>query len=305
MEENKNETDLPSSFSLNREENEFCCYKSIKSTMIDALNSLEAKLKNSQNNNCLETGFPKLDFDNGNLIVLAARQGAGKTSFAFSLMKKLAADKKVPVGYINTGIVDNVTIGNKLLSIGSGVAFRKIRAGVLNMTDLKKIQEKTGVLYDAPIYTAINPNCTFDEFVLFAENMLKEKAVKLIIVDDFEYFGELVDAEKDFCCYELETLMDKFKEFAVEHNIPIVLMMSLPPVEDYKVPGIKDFKKNLVIPYKADMVLLLHRDRLEAECKDCDSLLITLKYVNHATWDIPLRFDPSTGYFSEKSDDSD
>lgn len=133
--------------------------------------------------------------------------------------------------------------------------------------------------------------------------MLEEKAVKLIIVDDFEYFGELMDADNELYRYELGKLMDSFKQFAVEHNIQIVLVMSLPPAEDYEFSGLEDFKKNLVISYKADMVLFLHRDRLKDECKYIDTQLIISKHVNHATYDIPLRFYPSTSYFTGKSDD--
>lgn len=302
-EENKNETDSLSSFSLNREKDDLICFDSIKSAMIDAMDSLSAKFNNSSNTNRLETGFTTLDFDNGNLIVLAARKSLGKTAFSLSLIKKLAVDKKVPVGYINTGTIDNVTIGNKLVSLASGVAYPKIRSGMLKMTDLKKIQETAASLYEAPIYTAINPNCDFSEFVLSAEYMLEEKAVKLIIVDDFEYFGELMDADNELYRYELGKLMDSFKQFAVEHNIPIVLVLNLPPAEDYEEPGLEDFKKNLVIPYKADMVLFLHRDRLKDECKYIDTQLIISKHVNHATYDIPLRFYPSTGYFAAKLDD--
>lgn len=56
-EENKNDTDSLSSFSLNREKDDLICYDSIKSAMIDAMDSLSAKYNNSSNKNRLKQAF--------------------------------------------------------------------------------------------------------------------------------------------------------------------------------------------------------------------------------------------------------
>ena len=198
--------------------------------------------------------------------------------------------------------MDITFLGNKLLSITSGVNYGKISSAMLNHSDLRKIQESAEKIFDAPIYTAINPNCSFDDFVLSAESMLEEKAVKLIVVEGFDFFEEIVDAEKEFYRFDLESLMDSFKKFAVKHNLPIVLVMKLSSSETETKPGLLDFKKNLVGPYKADMVLFLHRDRIKDEAKYIDTKLIISKHVCHATYDIPLKFYPSTGLFEEKQD---
>ena len=94
--------------------------------------------------------------------------------------------------------------------------------------------------------------------------------------------------------------MDSFKEFTVKHNIPIVLVMRLPSSDTDNEPGLLDFRKNLVVPYKADMVLSLHRDRIKDDINNIDTKLIISKNVCHATYDIPLLFYPSTGLFEEK-----
>ncbi len=130
--------------------------------------------------------------------------------------------------------------------------------------------------------------------------MLEEQDVTLIIVDGFEYFGELVDADNKLFRYELGNLMDSFKKFAIEHNIPILLVMSLPPAENNEEPGVEDFKRNLVIPYKADMVLFLHRGNCKEEHSYFARNLIISKSIHHTKYDIPLRLDPNTGCFTEK-----
>ena len=58
--------------------------------------------------------------------------------------------------------------------------------------------------------------------------MLEEKAVKLIVVEGFDFFAEIDDAEKEYQRYDLGSLMNSFKEFAVKNNIPIVLVNFYP-----------------------------------------------------------------------------
>ncbi len=283
------------------EKDSYAFFDSIKSSMIDYINSIDAGFKKINNANRLETGFPGLDFDNGNLIVLASRPGIGKTAFAMSLIKKLAVDKSIPVGFIDTGSMENTALAAKLLSITSGLSNGKIKKALLTLSDFKKIRAAAEQIYSAPVYTAIKPNCSFDDFVLSAESMLEEVAVKLIIVEGFDFFREIIDSEKKFYRFDLENLMDSFKQFAVKHNIPIVLVMRLPPAEteNENEPGIMDFKKKFIVPYKADMVLVLHREGEKEESEYAYSKLIVAKNVHHITFDIPLKYHPVTCSFEE------
>ena len=122
-------------------------------------------------------------------------------------------------------------------------------------------------------------------------------------VEGFDFFAEIVDAEKEYYRYDLGSLMDSFKELALKHNIPIVLVMRLPSSDTDNEPGLLDFRKNLVVPYKADMVLFLHRDRIKDDINNIDTKLIISKNVCHATYDIPLLFYTNTGLFEEKKEE--
>ena len=77
--------------------------------------------------------------------------------------------------------------------------------------------------------------------------------------------------------------------------------MGLPPVEteNENEPGIMDFKKKFIVPYKADMVLVLHREGEKEESEYAYSKLIVAKNVHHITFDIPLKYHPVTCSFEE------
>ena len=289
-------------FKFSGVKDDYIFFESAKNAMFDAIESIEARFYHASNNaNRLDTGIHCLEFDNGNLIVLAARPSIGKTSFLLSLCKQLTVDKGIPVGLINTGTIDSATLGKRLISLHCGVPMCKIRNAILKVSDLKKIEESGSKLFEAPFYFKIEPNCSFNDFVLAAESMLDEKPLKLIIIDDFEYFEEIMDAEKEDYRFELEKLMDSIKKFAVEHNIPIILGMTLPS-ESEESPDLLDFRKNLVIPYKADMVLFLHRDRLKEDVKVCNARLNIAKNVSGPNYEFPLKFYPATSLFEENKD---
>ena len=282
---------------------DYIFFESAKNATFDAIESIEAHYNHSSNNaNRIYTGFPCLEFDNGNLIVLAARPSIGKTSFLLSLSKQLAVDKGIPVGLINTGTIDSASLGKRLIALDSGVPMYKIRSGMLKVIDVKKIQESAKKLFEVPLYFKIEPNCSFNDFVLAAESMLDEKPIKLIIIDDFDYFAEIMDAEKEYYRFELEKLMDSLKKFAVEHNIPVVLGMTL-PAESEEPPELLDFRKNLVIPYKADTVIFLHRDRLKEDVKYCNANVNVAKNVSGPCYDFTLRFYPATSLFKVENEE--
>ena len=282
---------------------DYIFFETAKNATFDAIESIEAHYNHSSNNtNRIYTDFPCLEFDNGNLIVLAARPSIGKTSFLLSLSKQLAVDKGIPVGLINTGTIDSASLGKRLMALDSGVPMYKIRSGMLKVIDVKKIQESAKKLFGVPLYFKIEPNCSFNDFVLAAESMLEEKPIKLMIIDDFEYFEEIMDADKEYYRFELEQLMDSLKKFAVEHNIPIILGMTLPS-DTEEPPELLDFRKNLVIPYKADMVIFIHRDRIKEEVKVCNARLHIAKNVCGPCIDYSLKFYPATSLFKKEKED--
>ena len=297
VKEETEKNELPE-FSFNREKDDYIYFDSIKSAMIDAVESISAQInRTSNNNNLLETGYPELDFDNGELIVLSSRPRIGKTAFALSLIKKLAIDKNIPIGVINPGAIDNTKLGKRLLSIICEIPLCRMIYGWLNRTDFQKIKENGRKLYDAPIFTITEPNMNFSYFSHNARKMLKQKPIKLLIVEGFEYFAEVVDSNRDEYRCMVGFLMDRFKEFAVKNNIPIILIMGLSESENEDEPHLKEFRKNLVVPYKADMVIMIHRDEND------EAKYRVVKNVNGGCYEVRLKYDHHIGLFEKAKED--
>ena len=84
-----------------------------------AIDVLDKKYKKQESDSILKTGVDFLEFEQGELIVLAAKPSMGKTAFSLSLVKELAVDNKESVGVIIPGTMAEEEFGQRLISICS------------------------------------------------------------------------------------------------------------------------------------------------------------------------------------------
>ena len=284
----------------NMKENEVSdFYKPVKEVVVKAIENIEKEFKtiDSSENNYFITGIKGLNLHKGDFIVLGARPSIGKTAFALSLLSHLSVEQKIPTGYITCGDTDFGRIGQRLISIKSGVAYHKIRRGMLTMDDVREIQNAASQIYESPLFIQDRPNIMFAELELTARMMVQEQNAKLIVVDSFEYLQEIVDAKEDEYRFELEDLLNEFKKMARELKVPVVLLMNMPLSEDGIEPNLGDFSKYMIISRLADSVMFLHRERCKSADEIPDCKLIIAKSEKGFCHDINIRFSPQTAGF--------
>lgn len=289
---------------MNKDNENFDMYKDLKTILYKTIENLESNYKTDFDNEdqYVATGFKDVYFKKGNLIILASRPYLGRTSLALSILLNIATKKKKAVGYITCGEFDEIDITRKLLVFSSEIPMPKIKNANLKVEEVKKLSEKAGDLWDAPIFINDSPNIFFEEFELVARLMVEQKNVEIIFVDSYEYLQEIVEADKEELPYAQRDLLEKYKQAAKELNIPIVMLMNLPSTDDDKEPSIADFKENMIIPRTADVVYFLNRDRIKDDIKECEATLITAKNVNGQNLYINLIFYPKTGLFTDIKD---
>ena len=291
---------------MNNDNENFDMYKDIKTLLPKVIENIEATYKNDFANEeqYIVTGFKDINFKKGDLIILAARPRIGKTSLALSLLLNIATKKKKAVGYITCGEFDESDITRKLLGFSSEIPMHKIKSANLKVEEVKKLSEKSGELWDAPIFINDSPNPIFEEIELAARLMVEQQKVEIIFVDSYEYLREVVDADKEEYPYIHKDLLEEYKKAAQDLNIPIVMLMTLPHSDEEYEPSISDFKENMIIPRTADVVYLLHRDRIKDDNKRTEATLITGKNNNGINSYIHLNFYPETGLFNDVLDSS-
>ncbi len=214
----------------------------------------------------LSTGF--LDLDNqltglhpGELIVLAARPGIGKTSLAMNVGLHVALKENRAVGVFSLEM-PSVQLVSRLLATSARVDMKKLRGGRLTPHDEEKIQEAAAPLFNAPIY--IDDSGGLSSFDLRAKaRRLKQKdpSLSLIIIDYLQLMHQKGRVESRQL--EVSEISRSLKSLAKELSLPIIALSQLNrKVEERKggKPMLSDLRESGAIEQDADVVMFIHRD---------------------------------------------
>ena len=248
--------------------NEFRKEKS-KQTFAELYNEtiLSFATKNGKSNlyEFVPTGFTDLDkliggLPLGELIILGARPGMGKTAFLVSLMANLAP-LNIPIAYIS---VENSAqqIMLRLLSNFTELSFQDIVSKELNSFQINEIINKTKLLEKANII--IEDNCfSLDDIIAQVDYLAKEKGVKLVMIDYLQLIKVRSRKENNREA-DIAKISRELKGLARKYNIALFVNSQLSrAVENRpggsKRPQLSDLRESGAIEQDADKVLFLYR----------------------------------------------
>lgn len=217
----------------------------------------------------LGTGFPDVDkvlagMQPGELIVLAARPGVGKTSFAMQVAEHHACgEKRLPVAVFSLEMPSKQLV-LRMAAARARVPLERIRRGRLSPVDEERLSESMQTLFDAPIH--IDDSGDVSPFDLRSKaRRLKQQhpALSLIIIDYLQLMK--VRGRVESRQVEVAEISRSLKQLAKELEVPIVALAQLNRrVEERKGPPmLSDLRESGAIEQDADVVMFLHRERSE------------------------------------------
>ena len=140
----------------------------LSSSMVETLTNLQ-KISgpDADKYKGIPTGFRLLDtvltgLGRGDLVILAARPGMGKTSFALNIATRVAMQQKVPVAIFSLEMTKE-QLTNRILSSEAGIDSQAFRTGALRAEDWEYLALATEKLHDAPIYMDDTSGITITE----------------------------------------------------------------------------------------------------------------------------------------------
>lgn len=216
----------------------------------------------------ISTGFFKLDdvtcgWQNSDLVIIAGRPAMGKTAFALSLAKNIAADQKIPMAFFSLEMSD-VQLANRLMSNVCMIEGHKLLSGQLDTSDWMRLDKKMGKLMDAPLYIDDTEGLSVMELRSKARRLVREHGVKLIMIDYLQLMtasGMKYNSRQE----EVSLISRSLKGLAKELDIPVLALSQLNRgVEsrngaEGKRPQLSDLRESGAIEQDADMVIFLHR----------------------------------------------
>ena len=221
------------------------------------------------------TGFRDLDrqlagLQPAQLIIVGARPGAGKTSFALGIAAHAAMQANLPVLFFSLEM-SHLELTSRLLSAEARVESTKLRTGRLDESDWAKINRALGRLAEAPIYFDDNANTTVMEIRAKARR-LKSKlgGLGVVVVDYLQLMSGRNSAENRQV--EVAEMSRGLKILARELEVPVLALSQLSrnlETRADKRPVLADLRESGSLEQDADVVMFLYRDELyNAESQD-------------------------------------
>jgi replicative DNA helicase len=213
----------------------------------------------------LETGFRELDrltqgFKPGQLVILAARPGEGKTTLAQNMTDHLVTRKNKSVAVFSLEM-SGVELATRAICAETPMDAYEIPAGKL---DWSRIAEVCSVLSGSGLYIDESAGLTINEIRSRAQRLAVEKHIDLVVVDYLQLMsgsgrrGETRERE-------ISEISRGLKILAKELQVPVLALSQLNRdlEKTGRRPHLADLRESGSLEQDADLVLLLWRDRTD------------------------------------------
>lgn len=244
----------------------------IKDVVQSALALLDELKKRGGKVTGIKTGFTGLDaatagLQNSDLIILAARPGVGKTSFALNLAQNAAIREKVPVAIFSLEMSKEQLV-NRILSSEALIESGKLRVGDIDANDMTKLAHSLKDIITAPIYIDDNPGVNVSEIRAKCRRLKTEKGLGLVVIDYLQLMQG--GGKSESRTQEISEMSRSLKIMAKELNVPVITLSQLSRASEKQSrrPMLSDLRESGSIEQDADIVIMLCRPPEEEQTED-------------------------------------
>jgi replicative DNA helicase len=232
-----------------------------------AVKEMEHQAKSAKEGLDIPTGFRELDdvtngLHPGQLILIAARPGLGKSTLALDFARSAALKSNVPTVFFSLEM-SATEISQRLIAAETSVPLTVIRKSKeMNNEGWKRINSVQARIGDTPLYIDDSPNLTLSEIRAKCRRMKAQLGIKLVIIDYLQLMtsGKKVENRQQ----EVSEFSRSLKLLAKELGVPIVALSQLNRGSEQspdKKPQLSNLRESGSLEQDADIVLLLHRER--------------------------------------------
>ncbi|MXX40955.1 MAG: replicative DNA helicase [Gemmatimonadetes bacterium] len=215
----------------------------------------------------VDTGFADLNdqmsgFQQGDLIILAARPSVGKTAFALTLAHNAAVEAGVGMAIFSLEM-SKMQLAQRLLSVETKVDLHKLRTGRLSDEDWMNLTHNIERLARAPIYIDDTPGISVLEARAKARRLQREHGVGMVIIDYLQLMSGHVRAQSRE--QEISHISRGLKAMAKELDVPVLALSQLSRAVESrpdKRPQLSDLRESGSLEQDADVVMFIYRPEM-------------------------------------------
>ena len=264
----------------------------------------------------LSSGFSAVDakitgLNKSDLLLLAARPGMGKTSFALNIALNVARSSRKTVAIFSLEMSAEQLV-TRILSGEALVENYRLRTGNLRETDWQKIAAAASVLNQLDIRVDDNPMLSAADMNAKCRRL---DNLGLVVIDYLQLMTSAGDKSnrgenRQQVVSDISRMM---KIMAKELNVPVICLSQLSRANekrDDKRPMLSDLRESGAIEQDADIVMFLYRDDYYNEDSEKHNIAecIIAKNRHGETGKVELRWMPEYTQFAtldQRYDDED
>jgi replicative DNA helicase len=261
----------------------------------------------------LTAGFHDIDamttgFQPGNFIIIAARPGMGKSSFALNMAVAAAREAGEPIAFFSLEMSNNELI-QRLICAEARISMNDMRRGNIKQHQWEDISRAMGTLNDLPIYLDDLGALTIADVRSRCRRLRSTVGLAAIFIDYLQLVRPSVLSRNANRNEELSEICRSLKITAKDLSVPIVALAQLNrgvEIRSEKRPLLADLRDSGSLEQEADVVAFLYRDGYyNPETPEPDATeFIIAKHRNGPTGAVKLRFQREYTLFLPYGDES-
>ena len=240
----------------------------------------------------------------GDLIILAARPGMGKTSMALNIAQKAGTKHGKRVAIFSLEMPKEQLV-QRMLCTSARVDQGKVRAGMANQEERARLSRELAPLSKAEIYIDDTPGISVMEVRSKCRRLQAEKGGLDLIIVDYLQLMQASGRRPENRQQEIAEISRSLKALAKELEVPVLALSQLSrSAENSKEPpSLSHLRESGALEQDADVVLFIHQQRDENYGTDGTVDVIVAKHRNGPTGQKKMVFLAAYTSFEDYAED--
>ena len=257
------------------------------------------------------TDFIELDeltggLHGGQMIVIAARPGVGKSTLALDIARSAAIHHHMATVFFSLEM-SRTELAMRILSAEGKISMGRLKKGDLDTEGWTNLATLQGRIDSAPLFIDDSPNMTLMEIRAKCRRLKQRNDLKLVVLDYLQLMssGKKVESRQQ----EVSEFSRSLKLLAKELDVPVIALSQLNRGSEQRTdkrPMVSDLRESGSIEQDADIVILLHREDMYNPESDRvgEADMIIAKHRGGPTRTIPLAFSGKYSRFNNMANEA-
>ena len=286
-------------------------YVSFSEALEETINEIDANSNRPDGVYGVPTDFIEFDeltggLHGGQMIVIAARPGVGKSTLALDIARSAAIHHQMTTVFFSLEM-SRTELAMRILSAEGKIPMSELKKGDLGTEGWTNLANLQGRIDSAPLFIDDSPNMTLMEIRAKCRRLKQRNDLKLVVLDYLQLMssGKKVESRQQ----EVSEFSRSLKLLAKELDVPVIALSQLNRGSEQRTdkrPMVSDLRESGSIEQDADMVILLHREDMynpdSQRVGEAD--MIIAKHRGGPTRTIPLAFSGKYSRFNNMANEA-